>query len=384
MKFSYISPSTLPSRAASAVHVALQCEGLARLGTELTLYAKRAMADAGDFLPAMKHAYGVDLPGVAAVSFYSTASRGDNLRIAALALASLRRGRRPDAILSRNLYASFVLAALQQRPLLFETHQLEYGFRKMMQRRIMTRPWVTTVVISDRLLDCLEQHHGVRPANPLVLRDAAPDGIEAIAPALRRRELLAVVPEASGDWGVVCGYFGHLYAGRGIDVIEAMAAARPRVLFLVFGGNDDDVRACRARNRVPNLRFLGHVPHPLAQRAMRAVDVLLMPYQESVSIGVARHDTARWMSPMKMFEYMASGVPIVSSDLPALREVLRHGETALLAPPADAAAWTAALDRLGVDSAFANSLGARAHEEYRVSYTWSQRGRRLLEAARRR
>ena len=58
-----------------------------------------------------------------------------------------------------------------------------------------------------------------------------------------------------------------------------------------------------------------------------------MPYQAKVSIGVKGHDTGRWMSPMKMFEYMAAGVPVISSDLAVLREILINEKNALLVSP---------------------------------------------------
>lgn len=111
------------------------------------------------------------------------------------------------------------------------------------------------------------------------------------------------------------------------------------------------------------------------------MDVLLMPYQKSVSIGVAGQDTAQWMSPMKMFEYMAGGVPLVSSDLPVLREVLEEGRNALLVAPGDPQAWVAAVDRLAFDPGFAAYLGANAHADYQQHYTWVARARLLLEAA---
>src|SRR5688572_1409329 len=129
MKLAYISPSVLPSRSANAIHVAMQCYGLSRAGADVTLYAKRAIA-ADDQLPrAVSEAYGIDAGAFKIKSFHSNHSKGDNWRIAALALgdANLRSA---DAILSRNLYASFVLAVLKRRRILFETHQLEQGIRK--------------------------------------------------------------------------------------------------------------------------------------------------------------------------------------------------------------------------------------------------------------
>lgn len=53
---------------------------------------------------------------------------------------------------------------------------------------------------------------------------------------LRRDILKEIIYQADSEWRGICGYFGHLYAGRGIEVIEAMAAACPNVLFLIFGG----------------------------------------------------------------------------------------------------------------------------------------------------
>lgn len=381
MRLHYISPSTLPSRAANAVHVPLQCEGLVRAGAEVTLYAKRSMERESELLPALREQYGVDCAGLNAVTYYSPSARAVNLRIAALALAAIGKTTADGAVVSRNLYASYALGVLKRCPLVFETHQLEPGVRKLMQRAIMTRPWVTTLVISRELARLLEEHHGVAPSRLLVLPDAAPDGIEPVAAIERRARLAALVPAAAGAWDAVCGYFGQLYSGRGIDIIESMARSRPRCLFVVYGGNETDIETRRRSQPPANLHYGGHVPHPVAREIMRCCDVLLMPYQAKVSIGVRGHDTARWMSPMKMFEYLASGVPVISSDLPSLREVLEPDVNAVLVAAEDVTAWISALDRLLADPGRAAAIGARAHADYRARYTWTQRGRRILEAA---
>lgn len=378
----YISPSLLPSRSANSVHVMLQCDGLVRAGTEVSLYAKRTVPDAAELPGALNKAYGVDARRLRLHTYYSRSTRADTLRIAALSAWHVARRPRTEAVLSRNLYAAYVLGVLCRRPMLFETHQLESGPRKRLQRAIMSRPWITTVAISEHLVECLQEHHGMRPRRPLVLHDAAPDGIGRLAPDQRRPALAALVGDDVGRWDAVCGYFGHLYTGRGLEVIDAMAGQRPNCLFVVFGGNDADVQAHQAANRHANLRFMGHVPHPIAQSAMTGVDVLLMPYQRSVSIGIEGHDTARWMSPMKMFEYLASGVPVISSDLPVLREVLNDGSNCLLVPADKPEAWVSALDRLITDADFAGRLGERAHADYCREHTWTRRAERLLDAAR--
>jgi glycosyltransferase involved in cell wall biosynthesis len=375
VKLVYVSPSVLPSASANAVHVVHQCEAFARAGAEVLLFAKRSIREPGPALEAIRQRYGVEFRGVTLRSYFSALGTADTLRIALRALAELPLAR-PDLILCRNLYAAYALAALGRRRIVYETHHLELGWRKRLQAAIVKRPGVLTIVISEELRRLLGEHVGGAPARTLVLHDAAADGIAPLPWDEKQRVLRQLLPRLDLDGrDGVCAYFGNFYPGRGIEVIEEMARWRPRVLFLLFG------EGRQASAALPNLVYPGFVPHPVALQIMRAVDALLMPYQLQVSIGLRGHDTARWMSPMKMFEYLASGTPVVSSDLTVLREVLRHGENALLVPPADAARWVEALDRLLGEPGLAQRLGRAGHATYAGAHTWSQRARRILEAA---
>lgn len=359
----------------------MQIDGLRQCGVKVILYAQRMVRDPLKLDACLRQAFGADLPNVVKVTGWSWLPLAANLQIALQAVSHLLWQPRTTPILSRNLYAAFLLGVVMGRPLIFETHQLENGWRRYLQGRLLGSHHIITVVISKRLIECLSQYHKFLPVRTLVLHDAAPAGIVPLPLNQRRTRLLELFPQACGKWRQVCGYFGHLYAGRGVEVIEAMADKRPDVLFLVFGGNESDVAARRQANTRPNLHYMGHVPHPIAQEAMRSMDVLLMPYQKSVSIGIAGHDTAQWMSPIKMFEYMASGVPIISSDLPVLREVLEEGRNAFLVSPNDPQAWVGAVDRLAREPGLAAQVGATAHADYQKRHTWSVRACHLLEAA---
>jgi len=84
----------------------------------------------------------------------------------------------------------------------------------------------------------------------------------------------------------------------------------------------------------------------------------------------------RFTSPLKLFEYLAAGRPIVASRLPALEEVLVHEENALLVAPGDAAALAAAIDRVTRDPALALRLARRAFTDAE-RFTWARRAERL-------
>ena len=178
-----------------------------------------------------------------------------------------------------------------------------------------------------------------------------------------------------------CGYFGHLYEGRGIEVIISLAELLPEVLFLVFGGNEDDLKRLSSKNLTSNISLMGHVDNSLAREIMLAVDCLLMPYQEKVSIGQKGHDTAKWMSPMKMFEYMASNNPIISSDLPALKEILQNKHNALLVKCDDVQAWKESVLMLIEDKDLALNISTKAYQQYKDLYNWDCRAKSIIKIA---
>ena len=126
------------------------------------------------------------------------------------------------------------------------------------------------------------------------------------------------------------GYIGHIYEGRGVDIIAALAMRCKFADFQVIGGDDNDIRHWRERTRaVDNLTFHGFVPPSETAACRAACDVLAAPYQRKVTIAGQR-DTAGWMSPLKLFEYMASDKAILFSDLPVLREVMIHEHSCLM------------------------------------------------------
>ncbi len=79
-----------------------------------------------------------------------------------------------------------------------------------------------------------------------------------------------------------------------------------------------------------------------------------------------------YTSPLKLFEAMATGRPIVTSDLPSIREVLTHEENALLVPSGEPEALAAAIEWLLGDAALSERLAARAFEQVR-DYSWESR-----------
>ena len=117
------------------------------------------------------------------------------------------------------------------------------------------------------------------------------------------------------------------------------------------------------------LHAVGQVPPAQIPRYLAALDAgtLPLPWTEHF---------AYYASAIKLFEYLAAGCAVIASDLPSTAEVVRDGETALLAPPGDVQAWADALVRLRDDPVLRQRLrdAARALSTH---YTWEARATRI-------
>jgi glycosyltransferase involved in cell wall biosynthesis len=115
--------------------------------------------------------------------------------------------------------------------------------------------------------------------------------------------------------------------------------------------------------------FTGLVPPPRVPELLARADVLVLPNPASAI-------STRFTSPLKLFEYMAAGRPIIASDLPAIREVIEPEVHGLLVPPGDPEALASAISRMLDDSQLRDRL-ARAARTRVDDYTWDRRGERL-------
>jgi glycosyltransferase involved in cell wall biosynthesis len=210
---------------------------------------------------------------------------------------------------------------------------------------------------------------------PPDLLHVARDGVDLalFSAALSRRKARAELslPEEAQ---LVC-HAGQLYPGRGIEeTIEAVAGI-PGALLLLVGGQAQDITRLRdwaqSRGFDHCVQFVGQVPNGLVPKFLWAADVLVMPY-------TSRTPTVRFMSPLKMFEYMAAGRPIVATDFPAVREVLRDRFSAILVPPDGVDLLREGIRFALEQSDQASRIAVNAREEVQ-QYAWERRAIHILE-----
>ena len=162
-----------------------------------------------------------------------------------------------------------------------------------------------------------------------------------------------------------------------VELMRAHPESRDSVRLLMIG---DGVEAGEAKLAIEAagfgdaVRFTGLVPQEAGPAYLAACDILVSPHVPNPD------GTPFFGSPTKLFEYMAMGKGIVASDLDQIGEVLRHGDTAWLVPPADVAALADGLHRLVRDVPLRQRLGAAARHEVLAHHTWRAHLRRTLDA----
>lgn len=167
-------------------------------------------------------------------------------------------------------------------------------------------------------------------------------------------------------------YVGHLYKWKGVDVVieAARNSKRKDIAFVFIGGIDSDLAYYRAETKeLANVVFLGRRPHEEIPEFIKSANALLLP-----NIPITK-ESRLYTSPIKMFEYMASGVPIVASNLPSICEVLNDGN-AIMVKNGDPNELLRGVEVALSDEGIARAT--RAKEDVK-EYTWEKRANKIIE-----
>lgn len=184
---------------------------------------------------------------------------------------------------------------------------------------------------------------------------------------------------APGGGPFTVGFVGTLKPWHGLgvllDAFEQLRARAPDARLLVVGDGPER-EPLQARSADAGLegavRFTGAVAPAEIPGLLASVHVAVAPYAE---------ESGFYFSPLKLYEYMAAGVPTVASRVGQIAEIIEHERTGLLCPPGDASALASALDRLRQDPALGEQLGARAREQVLREHTWQAIVARILDLA---
>ncbi len=303
------------------------------------------------------------------------------LALGADCAARAARGRADAFYVRDDGVARMLIAArsLLRVPVIYEMHHLSHLFLKMRHEMYPDSPPASGPAIARQAR--IDRHLVERADAIVCVTQALAD---LLAETFGRRAQVHVVrngvtlsarpPERHPEKGAI-SYVGQLYPWKGVDTLVRAMAMLPEATLDIVGGLPFEPDAARLEALAGSIGVSSRVrfhpfvpPGELAQRLERAA-VAAVPLPDNLYSRV-------FTSPLKIFEAMAAGIPVVASDLPAIREVIRDGENGILVPPDDPAALASGLGRVLGDPALAGSIARQARRDVEAC-AWDRRAERI-------
>ena len=358
MNIAYLANIRLPTEKAHGAQIMHTCEALTHAGADVRLIVPRR------FTPIQEDPfsyYGVEKCfRIMRVTTLDTVALGrvgfwvQQLTFGMCALFVLLR-EKSDAIYSRDEFL-LLLARVVRRPLFWEAHMPRFN---PLTRFVL--PALSGVITISRGLRDFYANKQVNLPPLLVAHDGVSlRQFDVEISKARAREQFGLPPEQK-----IVLYAGAFAGWKGYTtLLESEQYFPPDTMLVMAGGSAEQV--VHLKKHYPRVLFLGTTPYATLPVLQKAADVLVVP--NSATSEVSRLYT----SPLKVFAAMSSGVPLVASDIPSLREVL-DDEMASFFTPDNPQSLAETVSATLSDVVSARKKGAQAAVEAQA-YAWEKRG----------
>ena len=352
MKIVYISHSIIPSRAANSIHVMKMCQAYANNGHDVTLLA-----------PDLNEKYENDVSDI--YKFYNVKNNFKIVKLSApnikgrtlfycLSILKYLLFNKVDLVYGRYILGCYIATLLGLKTI-FESHTPIFEENKLSKwffnKIIKSKNFKKFVVISEALKEkYLEK--GYLDKDKIYV---AHDGADEVVDFDTKIELL-------GKKEINVAYIGHLYKGKGMEVIEKLSLSLQNVAFHIVGGTNTDIKYWKEK----------------IKNYVNSVDICLLPNQKVILThgNESKMNISEYTSPLKMFEYMAAKKAIISSDLNVLREVLNE-DNSILVNYDNIKEWENAIEKLQ-NLTFREKISQQAYKDFMSKYSWNIRAKNII------
>ncbi len=372
MKLVYIANVRMPTEKAHGLQIMKMCESFACQGAEVELIVPWRFnpfkEDPFDFYGVKKNFKITKVPSFDLINAFGRIG----FWLQSLSFSKFAQiyaiFRRSDIIYSRDALPLFWLS-FYKKNIFWETHAGVFNF---IVKRVIKK-CAGIIAISQGLKDFYVKK-GADADKILVVPDAVDlEEFDIKISKSGAREKLGLPQDKK-----LIGYSGMLRTmgmEKGIDIaIESLKFLDKNAALVLVGGRDEDIEFYRKEAEESGLTervlFVGQIKHQEVPLYLKAFDVLIAPFPENEHYKF-------YMSPLKIFEYMASGAPIVASDLPSIREILNN-DNAVLVKPGDPATLAEGIKKVLQNQSFADRISSNAYSDVR-EYTWEKRAETILK-----
>ncbi len=176
-----------------------------------------------------------------------------------------------------------------------------------------------------------------------------------------------------------CVYTGSLYKGKGFEFILELSKKNKNLSFFVYGDIETaNSKVLKKAKKIKNLKLMGYIQYSKIPYILKKHPVILMPYEKKV---FGNHKTANlsdFMSPLKMFDYLAAKKVIISSKNENIQKILKNGYNSIICNNLRTEEWSKKISKSMCDVNLKNNLGKNAFITAK-KFTWKARANKIIE-----
>ena len=266
-----------------------------------------------------------------------------------------------DFILSRSIIASLMMTLFNIRNTLELHHNLQ-SFSKFFFNFITFLPQkkkLSLILINKNLVKDLR----LKKIKYIVLDDAADILSFKLNKNLNMKKK-------------TCVYMGSFFKGKGIEIIDKLSKLLPDIDFHLYG--DQKTLNSKAKYQFnKNIKFYKYVDYSKIPLILKNYEVALMPYQSRIEARSKNLEISKYISPLKMFDYLAAGKIIIATKLKVYNHILKNKKNSFLVPSKDLNTWKVLIKSIFKDPKKFKKIKWEALRTAK-KYSWENRSKKLL------
>ena len=312
MKISYITNSALVGTNASSLQIMRMCEQFSKLDNSVTVIAPNTgLKNISPFKYfGIKNKF-----KILKIKFFKTFPIGINYYLFSLFSIFFAIRNKSDLIITRNFFVCFLLSLIKKKCIIEFHHDL------LMEGRI--------VRFLVKNFNFLNSKNTVKIVS--ITKSISKYYIKNFKV---NKDKIVVLPSGSSELKnfkfnenkkkLNIGYFGSIDNSRGLKVITSLSNIDRSNNYFLYGVKLKQVKEIEKRNFFKNLFVFSHIPYSKISYSYEKMDILILPYTNTVTVAGNVGNIAKYTSPLKLFDYLSSGRVILASNLKVLKEVLKN------------------------------------------------------------
>lgn len=356
-KLFYISELNFPSSSAYAIHVVKMCEAFAQNNLKVSLVCLNNNLSKKKFNKIYNLKISFKINSI--FKNRKTSNFFEKIFYIIQILKSLKLKKNKDFIISRSILSSIILSSIGYRNIL-EVHHKTSGLTGILFK-LFRKFNLLNNIIFILINKSLKNHFIYKKKNKYLVLDDAVSLKDFYKKKVEKK------------YANTCVYTGSFYPGKGIEIIYELARECKNINFHLYG----DKKFLLTKKRYKNIKFFDYIPYFKVPYVLSKYDVALMPYAKK-NYGRGNIEISESISPLKMFEYMASKKIILGSNLKAYNHILKHNYNSLLIDPNKIDEWSKNIIKIFKKKNQYSKLKINAFNTVK-KYTWSKRSKTILE-----